>query len=48
VPRDKRYFVLAEKSYPSRREGTSMAMFNKDDPEAAKKMRAIFSPGQVD
>ena len=25
-----------------------MAMFSKDDPEAGKKMRAMFSPGQVD
>jgi hypothetical protein len=25
-----------------------MAMFSKDDPDAAKKMRAMFSPGQVD
>jgi hypothetical protein len=25
-----------------------MAMFNKDDPDAAKKMRKMFSPAQID
>ncbi len=25
-----------------------MAMFSKDDPDGPKKMRAMFSPGQVD
>jgi hypothetical protein len=25
-----------------------MAFFDKDDPDAAEKMRAMFSPGQVD
>lgn len=25
-----------------------MAMFNKDDPEAAEKMRQMFSPAQID
>ncbi len=25
-----------------------MAIFNQDDPDAANKIRALFSPGQVD
>jgi len=25
-----------------------MAMFNNDDPDAARKMREMFSPGQID
>jgi hypothetical protein len=30
------------------REAMDMAMFSKDDPDAAKKMRAMFSPGHID
>ena len=34
--------------YPLRQEGMTMAMFDNDDPDAGKKMRALFGPGQVD